>query len=87
MSLRQEGGDGFETTSGNKSADSYDGFLVMSDDDVELSVSSFNCLRRAGINSIQDLCKMSPDDLMKVRNLERKSLEEILAKLEFLIVR
>ncbi len=82
MSLRQEGVDCFETTSGNKTADSYDGFLVMSDDDVELCVRSFNCLRRAGINSIQDLCKMSPDDLMKVRNLGRKSLEEILAKLE-----
>ena len=56
--------------------------LEMSIEELELSVRSFNCLKRAGINTVQELCNKTPDDMMKVRNLGRKSLEEVLAKLE-----
>ena len=56
--------------------------LEMSIDDLELSVRSFNCLKRAGINTVQELANKTPDDMMKVRNLGRKSLEEVLAKLD-----
>lgn len=56
--------------------------LEMSIDDLELSVRSFNCLKRAGINTVQELTNKTPDDMMKVRNLGRKSLEEVLAKLK-----
>ena len=51
-------------------------------DELELSVRSYNCLKRAGINTVEDLCAKSMDDLMKVRNMGRKSLDEILNKLE-----
>lgn len=51
-------------------------------DDLELSVRSYNCLKRAGINTVEDLCAKSMDDLMKVRNMGRKSLDEILNKLK-----
>ena len=54
----------------------------MSIDELELSVRSYNCLKRAGINTVQELCNKTPDDMMKVRNLGRKSLEEVLAKLK-----
>ncbi len=54
----------------------------MSIDELELSVRSFNCLKRAGINTVGELVNMTPDQLMKVRNLGRKSLEEVLAKLK-----
>ena len=56
--------------------------LVMSIDELELSVRSYNCLKRAGINTVQELINKTPDDMMKVRNLGRKSLEEVLAKLK-----
>ena len=56
--------------------------LEMSIDELELSVRSFNCLKRAGINTVQELANKTPDDMMKVRNLGRKSLEEVLAKLK-----
>jgi DNA-directed RNA polymerase subunit alpha len=56
--------------------------LEMSIDELELSVRSFNCLKRAGINTVEELCNKTPDDMMKVRNLGRKSLEEVLAKLK-----
>ena len=59
----------------NQSAD-------MSIDELELSVRSYNCLKRAGINTVKELCNKTPDDMMKVRNLGRKSLEEVLAKLK-----
>ena len=55
--------------------------LEMNVDELELSVRSYNCLKRAGINTVQELCSKTPDDMMKVRNLGRKSLEEVLAKL------
>lgn len=51
-------------------------------DELELSVRSYNCLKRAGINTVGELCSKTPEDMMKVRNLGRKSLEEVLAKLK-----
>ena len=56
--------------------------LEMSIDELELSVRSYNCLNRAGINTVEELCNRTPEDMMKVRNLGRKSLEEVLAKLK-----
>lgn len=51
-------------------------------DELELSVRSYNCLKRAGINTVKELCAKTPDDMMRVRNLGRKSLEEVLNKLK-----
>ena len=48
---------------------------------MDLSVRSYNCLKRAGIHTIEDLTKKSEDDMLKVRNLGRKSLDEVIAKL------
>ncbi|MCR5202420.1 MAG: DNA-directed RNA polymerase subunit alpha [Lachnospiraceae bacterium] len=56
--------------------------LEMDITDLELSVRSFNCLKRAGINTVADLVNHSQEDMMKVRNLGKKSLEEVLAKLD-----
>lgn len=56
--------------------------LDMNIDELELSVRSYNCLKRAGINTVAELINRTPDDMMKVRNLGRKSLEEVLAKLK-----
>jgi len=56
--------------------------LAMNIDELELSVRSYNCLKRAGINTVEELCSKTVDDMMKVRNLGRKSLEEVLAKLQ-----
>ena len=56
--------------------------LEMSIDELELSVRSFNCLKRAGINTVEELTNKTPEDMMKVRNLGRKSLEEVLQKLQ-----
>ena len=56
--------------------------LEMSIDELELSVRSFNCLKRAGINTVAELCDKTPDDMMKVRNLGRKSMEEVEQKLQ-----
>ena len=58
--------------------------LEMTIEELDLSVRSFNCLKRAGINTVEDLINKSEDDMMKVRNLGRKSLEEVLAKLDSL---
>ncbi len=55
--------------------------LDMNIDELELSVRSYNCLKRAGINTVAELVNRTPDEMMKVRNLGRKSLEEVLAKL------
>ncbi len=55
--------------------------LEMTIEELDLSVRSFNCLKRAGINTVQDLINKSEEDLMKVRNLGRKSKEEVEAKL------
>jgi len=54
--------------------------LEMSIDELELSVRSYNCLKRAGINTVEELCNRTSEDMMKVRNLGRKSLEEVLAR-------
>ena len=59
-----------------------DKILEMNIDELELSVRSYNCLKRAGINTLQDLTNKTSEDMMKVRNLGRKSLEEVLAKLK-----
>ena len=56
--------------------------LEMNIDELELSVRSYNCLKRAGINTVEELINKTPDEMMKVRNLGRKSLEEVLAKLK-----
>ena len=56
--------------------------LEMNIDELELSVRSYNCLKRAGINTVEELTNRSPEDMMKVRNLGRKSLDEVLAKLK-----
>lgn len=56
--------------------------LEMNIDELELSVRSYNCLKRAGINTVEELTARTSEDMMKVRNLGRKSLEEVLAKLK-----
>lgn len=56
--------------------------LEMPIEDMDLSVRSYNCLKRAGINTVEDLTKKSKDDMLKVRNLGLKSLEEVIKKLE-----
>ncbi len=55
--------------------------LEMSIEDMDLSVRSYNCLKRAGIHTVEDLTKKSEDDMLKVRNLGRKSLDEVISKL------
>ena len=55
--------------------------LELSIEELDLSVRSYNCLKRAGINTVEDLANKTEDDMMKVRNLGRKSLEEVLAKM------
>ena len=65
-----------------KEDDEKEKVLEMSIDELELSVRSYNCLKRAGINTVEELTNRTPEDMMKVRNLGRKSLEEVLAKLD-----
>ena len=55
--------------------------LEMTIEELDLSVRSFNCLKRAGINTVEDLIGKSEEEMMKVRNLGRKSLEEVMQKL------
>ncbi|SFL94944.1 DNA-directed RNA polymerase subunit alpha [Pelosinus propionicus] len=55
--------------------------MDMTIEDLDLSVRSYNCLKRAGINTVADLVQKSEDDMMKVRNLGRKSMEEVKKKL------
>ena len=55
--------------------------LEMSVEDLDVSVRSYNCLKRAGIHTVEDLTKKSEEDMLKVRNLGRKSLEEVINKL------
>lgn len=54
----------------------------MTIEELDLSVRSYNCLKRAGINTVQELANKTEEDMMKVRNLGRKSLEEVKVKLE-----
>ena len=53
----------------------------MTIEELDLSVRSFNCLKRAGINTVEDLISKTEEEMMKVRNLGRKSLEEVVSKL------
>ena len=55
--------------------------LDMTIEELDLSVRSYNCLKRAGINTVQQLVQKTEEDMMKVRNLGRKSLEEVQTKL------
>ena len=65
-----------------KSADPQSTVLDMTIEELDLSVRSFNCLKRADINTVADLISKTEDEMMKVRNLGRKSLEEVIGKLE-----
>ena len=58
--------------------------LEKSIEELELSVRSFNCLKRAGISTVEDLASKTGSDMMKVRNLGKKSLDEVVAKLHAL---
>ncbi len=58
--------------------------LEMTIEELDLSVRAFNCLKRAGVNTVGDLVKKSPEEMMKVRNLGKKSLEEVISKLQSL---
>ena len=66
----------------DKEDDAKEKVLEMNIDELELSVRSYNCLKRAGINTVEELCSKTSEEMMKVRNLGRKSLEEVLAKLK-----
>ena len=70
-----------ESIMAEKSDNTKEKVLDLTIDELDLSVRSFNCLKRAGINTVEDLINKSEMDMMKVRNLGRKSLEEVIAKL------
>ena len=55
--------------------------LTMNIEDMDLSVRSYNCLKRANIHTVEDLTKKTEDDMLKVRNLGRKSFDEVINKL------
>lgn len=67
-----------------KEEESKNKILEMSIEELDLSVRSYNCLKRAGINSVEELTRKTEADMMKVRNLGRKSLEEVIQKLDAL---
>ncbi|MBQ8210697.1 MAG: DNA-directed RNA polymerase subunit alpha [Clostridia bacterium] len=67
-----------------KNEDKKTQVLEMTVEELDLSVRSFNCLKRAGIDKVEDLISKSEDDMMRVRNLGRKSLDEVIAKLHSL---
>jgi len=58
--------------------------LEMTIEELDMSVRAFNCLKRAGINTVEDLINRSEEDMIKVRNLGKKSLEEVIQKLRSL---
>ena len=64
-----------------KEEDKKEKVLEMTIEELDLSVRSYNCLKRAGINTVEELAKKSEEDMMKVRNLGKKSLEEVEQKL------
>ena len=72
---------GNKSTVVEKSPDIRDKVLEMTIEELDLSVRSFNCLKRANINTVEDLISKTDDEMMKVRNLGRKSLEEVINKL------
>ena len=65
-----------------KEEDQKEKVLEMTIEELDLSVRSYNCLKRAGINTVEELANKSEEDMMKVRNLGKKSLEEVIQKLE-----
>ncbi|MBY7141710.1 DNA-directed RNA polymerase subunit alpha [Virgibacillus sp. NKC19-3] len=65
-----------------KEEDQKEKVMEMTIEELDLSVRSYNCLKRAGINTVQELANKSEEDMMKVRNLGRKSLEEVKVKLD-----
>ena len=73
---------GFMEIMVEKEEDQKEKALEMTIEELELSVRSFNCLKRAAINTVEELTQKSEDDMMKVRNLGKKSLDEVKAKLE-----
>ena len=76
-----EGGQNFEIMA-EKEEDVKDKVLEMSIEEMELSVRSFNCLKRAGINTAQELTQKTEDEMIKIRNLGKKSLDEVKNKLD-----
>ncbi len=80
LGLAETAGEG-ESIMAEKGDPEREKVLDMTIEDLDLSVRSFNCLKRAGINTVEDLTNKSEEDMMKVRNLGRKSLEEVIAKL------
>ncbi len=72
---------GARSTVISKTENQHDRIMEMTIEELDLSVRSFNCLKRAGINTVEDLLQRSESDMMKVRNLGRKSLEEVMNKL------
>ena len=76
-----EGGCEGQSIMAEKNDSEKEKVLDLTIDELDLSVRSFNCLKRAGISTVEDLINKSEEDMMKVRNLGRKSLEEVIAKL------
>ena len=72
---------GSRSTVVEKAETQRDKVMEMTIDDMDLSVRSYNCLKRANINTVEDLCSKTEEEMMKVRNLGRKSLEEVINKL------
>lgn len=81
LGLAESAGEG-ESIMAEKGTTEREKVLDMTIEDLDLSVRSFNCLKRAGINTVEDLTNKTEEDMMKVRNLGRKSLEEVIAKLD-----
>ena len=71
-----------EPIMGEPEGDNKDKLLEMTIEELDMSVRSYNCLKRAGINTVQELVQKTEEDMMKVRNLGRKSLAEVIEKLE-----
>ena len=78
---------GDKSTVVEKATDSKDKMLELTIEELDLSVRSFNCLKRANINTVEDLISKTEDEMMKVRNLGRKSLEEVINKLAMMGLR
>ena len=78
IAAREHGG---EQHRRQKAEAQRDKVMEMTIDDMDLSVRSYNCLKRANINTVEDLISKTEEDMMKVRNLGRKSLEEVINKL------
>ena len=72
---------GATSTVVDKPSDQTNQVLDMTIEELDLSVRSFNCLKRANINTVKDLISKTEEEMMKVRNLGRKSLEEVINKL------